>query len=157
MYAFRTPSTGWPWQKKWKLITSSLTPESEEGSIVRLIGLNRAPSRLPFPRVFLLFFFFVLSSFFFLFLSPPLPFFSHFQFYRDRYHRSCFFWTRLMTHNERWLRCSLCGGRGGEKGQGVGYLADKVLLSMPPRGKEGIYLDVEEKESAFRGFEGRVK
>lgn len=46
---------------------------------------------------------------------------------------------------------------GGEKGQGVGYLADKVLLSMPPRGKEGIYLDVEEKESAFRGFEGRVK
>lgn len=33
-----------------------------------------------------------------------------------------------------------CGEREGEGW--IGYLADKVLLSMPPRGK-GIYLDVE--------------
>ena len=44
------------------------------------------------------------------------------------------------------------GGKGW-----IGYLADKVLLSMPPRGK-GIYLDVEEKESkAFRRFSGELE
>lgn len=71
-------------------------------------------------------------------------------------HLAFFFSEHISTtHNEGWLRCSLWRKRGG-KGW-IGYLADKVLLSMPPRGK-GIYLDVEEKESkAFRRFSGELE
>lgn len=100
-------------EKKWKLITSSLTPEPEEGSIVRLIGLNRAPPGLPFPRVFLLFFFFPP-----LFSSYPPSFLIFSFFFRDRYERDVsvllfFFWTRHTTKDDCVVRC---GERGGGKG-----------------------------------------
>lgn len=108
-------------EKKWKLITSSLTPEPEEGSIVRrLIGLNRAPPGLPFPRVFLLFFFF--SPFF----LPILLLFSSSVFFfatdTNAMYRSCFFFSEHIstTHNEGWLRCSLWRKRGGK---GIDWLS----------------------------------
>lgn len=102
-------------EKKWKLITSSLTPEPEEGSIVRrLIGLNRAPPGLPFPRVFLLFFFF--SPFF----LPILLLFSSsvFFFTTDTNDASCFFFflntfRRHTTKDDCVVRC---GEKEGGKG-----------------------------------------
>lgn len=104
-------------EKKWKLITSSLTPEPEEGSIVRLIGLNRAPPGLPFPRVFLLFFFFppLFSSY-----PPSFLIFSFFFFaIRTRCIGLAFFFLNT-THNEGWLRCSLWRKRGGK---GIDWLS----------------------------------
>lgn len=100
-------------EKKWKLITSSLTPEPEEGSIVRLIGLNRAPPSLPFPRVFLLFFFF----------SPPfffLPFFfSHLQFFFSRpirtMHLAFFFLNTFRWHTTKDDCVVRCGERERER------------------------------------------
>lgn len=101
-------------EKKWKLITSSLTPEPEEGSIVRLIGLNRAPPGLPFPRVFLLFFFFFPPFFF-------LPsFFSHLQFFFSRPIRTMhlaffFFWTHFDDTQRRMIALFVVA-KEGEKG-----------------------------------------
>lgn len=103
-------------EKKWKLITSSLTPEPEEGSIVRrLIGLNRAPPSLPFPRVFLLFFFF-----FPLFSSYPPSFLIFSFFFRDRYERDVsvllfFFWTHFDDTQRRMIALFVVAKKRGER------------------------------------------
>lgn len=138
-------STGWPWRKKWKLITSSLTPEPEEGSIVRLIGLNRAPPVYLFRVSFFYFF-----SFFFLPLPPPSSFLIfRIAFIYTNVHQSCFlfFWTHLMTRNERWLRCSLWRKRGG----GLAISRTKFFFRCLPVEKGFI-----STSKAFRRFSGKV-
>lgn len=103
-------------EKKWKLITSSLTPEPEEGSIVRLIGLNRAPPGLPFPRVFLLFFFFFPP-----FFLPILLLFSSSVFFFSRPIRTrCidlafFFLNTFRRHTTKDDCVVRYGERGGER------------------------------------------
>lgn len=115
MYAFRTLYR-LAVAKKVKINYFVVDARTGRGIDRSLDRIKSRATRLPFPRVFLLFF-----SFFFLPLPPPSSFLI-FRIATDtNVHQSCFlfFWTHLMTRNERWLRCSLWRKRGG----GVDWLS----------------------------------
>lgn len=135
MYAFRTLYR-LAVAKKVKINYFVVDARTGRGIDRSLDRIKSRATRLPFPRVFLLFF-----SFFFLPLPPPF-FFSHFS-YRDRYERASVLFSFFLNTFDDTQRKMITLFVAKERGRGwIGYLADKVLLSMPPRGK-GIYLDVE--------------
>lgn len=154
MYAFRTLYR-LAVAKKVKINYFVVDARTGRGIDRSLDRIKSRATRLPFPRVFL-------SYFFFFFLPPPLPpFFLIFLIFifiaADTNAASVLFFPDTVDDTQRkMITLFVVAKEWRKRGEWIGYLADKVLLSMPPRGK-GIYLDVEEKESkAFRRFSGKV-
>lgn len=114
MYAFRTLYMAVA--KKVKINYFVVDARTGRGIDRSLDRIKSRATRLPFPRVFLLFF-----SFFFLPLPPPF-FFSHFS-YRDRYERASVLFSFLLNTFDDTQRKMITLFVVAKRGGGVDWLS----------------------------------
>lgn len=145
MYAFRTLYR-LAVAKKVKINYFVVDARTGRGIDRSLDRIKSRATRLPFPRVFLLFF-----SFFFLPLPPPF-FFSHFS-YRDRYERaSVLFSFFLNTFDDTQRKMITLFVVAKERGRdGLAISRTKFFFRCLPVEKGFI-----STSKAFRRFSGKV-